>query len=106
LLRGETNPRAYFNEIHVQALTSSTIFAKALASKIFKVYSPALFARRVGREVMLGARRPGAEASDVSLDLNGQSVYMMGIPRIILVYSAAFGKSRQRTASKKAESEP
>jgi len=44
-------------EVHVQTLVSSTIFAKALAAKIFKVYPPALFVRRVGRKVMLSACR-------------------------------------------------
>jgi hypothetical protein len=45
LFRGNTKVRAYFNEIHVQTLVSSTVFAKAVALKVLKVYSPALFAR-------------------------------------------------------------
>jgi hypothetical protein len=45
LLAGEPEPRAYFNEVHVQTLVSSTIVAQSIASKIFKVYSPALFVR-------------------------------------------------------------
>jgi hypothetical protein len=104
LFSGKTKPRAYFNEIHVQTLVSSTIFAKAVASKIFKIYSPALFVRRVGCEVMLGAGRPRADSSDVLSDLNGQIVYMMRIPRIILVYAAAFGKSGKFTTKQKAKS--
>jgi hypothetical protein len=45
LLSRETKPRAYFNEVHVQTLASSTKFAQAVAAKIFKVYPPALFVR-------------------------------------------------------------
>ena len=102
---GETKPRARFNKVHVQALVSSTILAKAVASKIFKVYSPALFVRRVGCEVVLGAGRPRADPSDVLSDLNGQIVYMMRIPRIILVYGAAFRESWEFTAKQKAKNQ-
>jgi hypothetical protein len=85
-------------------LASSTIFAKAVASKIFKVYSPALFVRRVGCEVVLGAGRPPADSGDVLLDLNRQIANMMGIPRITLIYGAAFGNSREFTAKQRAKS--
>jgi hypothetical protein len=86
-------------------LVSSTIFAQAIASKIFKVYSPAFFVRRVGCKVMLGAGWPLANSSDVLSDLYGQIVYMMRIPRIMLISGAAFGKSRQFSAKKKAKSQ-
>jgi hypothetical protein len=86
-------------------LVSSTIFAQAIASKIFKVYSPAFFVRRVGCKVMLGAGWPPANSSDVLSDLYGQIVYMMRIPRIMLISGAAFGKSRQFSAKKKAKSQ-
>jgi hypothetical protein len=85
-------------------LVSSTIFAKAVASKIFKVYSPALFVRRVGCEVMLGASRSPADSSDVLSDLSGQMVYMMRIPRIVPNYGTAFGNSRHFAAKEKAKS--
>jgi hypothetical protein len=86
-------------------LVSSTIFAKAVALKILKVYSPALFVRRVGCEVMLGSGRPRADSSDVVSDIIGQIVYMMTIPRIFLVYGAAFGKSWESAAKQKAKSQ-
>jgi len=79
-------------------LVSSTKFAQAIASQIFKVYSPALFVRRVGCKVMLGAGRSLADSSDVLSDLSGQIVYMMRIPRIALIYGTAFGKNRRFTA--------
>src|SRR5262249_17335982 len=103
LFSGETKPRSHFNEVYVQALVSSTKFAKAFASKIFKVYSPALFVRGVGCEVMLGDWRPRAYSRDVLSDLNGQIVYMIRVPRIILIYGAAFGNGRGVTAKQKAK---
>jgi hypothetical protein len=66
-------------------LVSSTIYAKAVASEILKVYSPALFVWRVGCEIMLGAGRPLAHSSDVLSDINGQIFYVITIPRIILI---------------------
>jgi len=86
-------------------LVSSTVFAKAVALKVLKVYSPALFARRVGCEVMLGAGRSFADCSDVLSDLRGQIVYMTGIPRILLICDTAFGNSGQFTANQKAKSQ-
>ena len=71
LLAGETKARAYFNEIHVQTLVSATIFTQAIAAKIFKVYPPALFVRRVGRKVMLRACRSMANSNDILSDLDG-----------------------------------
>jgi hypothetical protein len=63
-------------------LVSSTIVvAQAIALKILKVYAPALFVRRVGCKIMLGAGRPLADSSDVLSDLSGQIVYMMRVPR-------------------------
>jgi hypothetical protein len=86
-------------------LISSAIFAQAVASKVFKVYSPALFVRRVGCKVMLGARRSLADSSDVLSDLSGQIIYMMRIPRIVIMYGTAFGNSRRFTAKQKAKSQ-
>jgi hypothetical protein len=93
LFVAETKPRAYFNEVDVQTLVTSTIFAKAVAMKVLEVYSPALFVRRVGCEVMLGSRWPLADSSDVLSDINGQIAYVMRIPRILLMCCAGFGKS-------------
>jgi hypothetical protein len=98
LLADKPKPRAHFNEVHVQTLVSSTIVAQAVAAKIFKVDSPALFVRRISCKIMLGARRPFADSSDVLSDLNRQIVCMMRIPRTIRVYSAAFGKASRFTA--------
>jgi hypothetical protein len=100
----ETSPRAHLNKVYIQTLVSSTIVAQAITAKIFKVYSPALFMRRVGCKVMLGARRPFADSSDVLSDLNGQVAYMMRIPRAILVYSAAFGEGPRFTTDHEAKS--
>ena len=54
---------------------------------------------------MLGAGRPPADSSDVSLDINRQIAYMMRVPRIILISDAAFGNSREFTAKQKAKSQ-
>ena len=105
LFRGETKPQAFFNEVHVQTLVSSTVFAKAVALKVLKVYSPAPFLRRVGCEVMLGTGRSRTDSSDVMPDINGQIVYVTSIPRIFLVYGAAFGKRWELTAKQKAKSQ-
>jgi hypothetical protein len=85
---------------------SSTIFAKAIAVEIFKVDSPAVFVRRVGCEVMLGAGRPFADSSDVVSDLNGQNAYMTRIPRSIFARDGTLGRSWQFTAKQKAKSQP
>jgi hypothetical protein len=79
------------------------IFAKAIASKVFKIYSPALFVRRVGRKVMLSACRSMANSNDILSDLNGEIVYVLRIPRIVPIYRAALRNSRQFTAEKKAK---
>jgi hypothetical protein len=105
LLVAETKPRTYFNEVDVQTLVSSTIFAKAVALKVLEVYSPALFVRRVGCEVMLGPRRPLADSSDVLSDINRQIAYVVRIPRILLMCCAGFGKSWEFAAKKKANSQ-
>jgi hypothetical protein len=86
-------------------LISSTIFAKAVALKVLKVYSPALFVRRVGCEVMLGDGRPLADSSDVLSDFIGQIAYMMRIPRILRMRGASLGKSWEFTAKQKANSQ-
>ena len=83
---------------------SSTIFAEAVAMKALEVYSPALFLRRVGCEVMLGSRRPLADSSDVLSDIDGQIAYMMRVPRILLMYCTGFGKSLEPAAKQKASS--
>jgi len=79
-------------------LVSSTIFAKAFATKIFKVYPPALFVRRVGCKVMLRAGWSLANSSNILSDLNGEIAYVLRVPRIIPVYCAALRNSRQFTA--------
>lgn len=85
LLAGEPKMRVHRHEVNVQTLVSSTIVVgQAIASKIFKVYAPTLFVRRVGGKIMLGGGRPLADSSDVLSDLSGQIVYMMRVPGIIL----------------------
>jgi hypothetical protein len=86
-------------------LVSSTVFAKAVALKVLKVYSPALIVRSVGCEVMLGAGRSFADSSDVLSDLSGQIIYMTRIPRILPIYGTTFGNSGQFTANQKAKSQ-
>jgi hypothetical protein len=54
---------------------------------------------------MLGAGRSFADSSDVVSDLSGESIYMMRIPRIVLICGAAFGNGRQFTAKQKAKSQ-
>jgi hypothetical protein len=84
---------------------SSTIFAKAIAVEIFKVDSPAVFVRRVGREFMLGFGRPLADSSDVMSDLSWQIVYMIMVPRIVMSCGTAFGNCRQFAAKQKAKTQ-
>jgi hypothetical protein len=95
---GEAKTRAHGNEVNIQTLISSAIFAQTIASKVFKMNSPALLVRRVGRKMKLSAGRTLADSSDVLPDFSGQIVYMMRIPKIVLVYGAAFGNSRQFVA--------
>ena len=93
LLAGEPKMRVHRHEVNVQTLVSSTIIVgQAIASKIFKVYAPTLFVRRVDGKIMLGGGRPLADSSDVLSDLSGQIVYMMRVPGIILICAAGFGK--------------
>jgi hypothetical protein len=95
----------HINEVHVQTFVPSMIFAKAIALEIIKVDSPAVFVRRVGCEVMLGFRRPLADSSDVMSDLNRQIVYMMRIPRSLLVCGAGSSGSWEFTAKQKGKTQ-
>jgi hypothetical protein len=54
---------------------------------------------------MLGAGRSLADSSDVVSDFSGQIVYMMRIPRVVLVYSTAFGSSGRLITKQKAKSQ-
>jgi hypothetical protein len=101
LFIGETKPRAYFNEVHVQTLISSAIFAKTVALKVLKIYSPAIFARRVGCKVTLGPGRALTDLSDILPDFGGQIADMMGIPRIILECGACSRDGREFTRKQK-----
>jgi hypothetical protein len=105
LFADEPKTRIHSNEVNVQTLISSTIFAQAIASKVFKVYSPALSVRRIGCKVMLRAGWSLADSSDVLSDLSRQMVYMMRIPRIVPNYGTAFGNSRHFTAKQKTKSQ-
>jgi hypothetical protein len=96
---------AHFNEVHVQTLVSSTIFAKAVASKVLEVYSPALFVRRVGCKLMLGTSLTLADSYDVLPDVSRQIVDMMGIPRIIVDNGATFRGGRELTRKQNSRGE-
>jgi hypothetical protein len=93
-LSDESKTRTDSNEINVQTLIASTIFAQTLASKVFEVYSPTLLLRGVACKIMLGAGRPLADSRDVLPDFSGQIIDVMRIPRFILVHGASFGKCR------------
>ena len=82
---GKAKVRAHGNEINVQTLISSTIFAQSIAVKIFKVYSPALLVRRIGCEVMLSDWRTLTEPSDVVSDFDRKIVDTMRIPRAVVI---------------------
>jgi hypothetical protein len=81
------------NEVNVETLISVAKFTQAFASQIFEVDPPASLLRRIGGEIMLGAGRSLADTVDVLSNLDRQIVDMMRIPRVFLMYSAAFGKS-------------
>jgi hypothetical protein len=105
VLADKPKTRAFSNKVDVQTLVSSPIFRRpTIALQIFEVYSPAFFVRRVGRKLMLGARRPPAESCDVLLDVSRQGIDVIAVPRTILVCATAFGNSRQFTAKQKANS--
>jgi hypothetical protein len=91
LFRGETKPRAYFNEVHIQTLVSSTIYAKAVASEVLDVYPPSLFARRIGCEIVLGASRALAHSNDILPDVCRQVVDMMRVPNLVSRWRATTG---------------
>jgi len=97
VLSGEPETRADSNKVYIQTLISSTIFAQTVASKVFEIYPPTLLMRRVGCKIILSARRPLADSSNILPDFGGQIVDMMGIPRVILIDGAAFGISRHDT---------
>jgi hypothetical protein len=104
VLADKPKTRALGNKVDVQTLVSSPIFrGPTIALQIFEVYSPAFFVRRVGRKIMLGARRRLADSYDVLLDVGRQGIYVIPIPRTILVCTTAFGNSRS-TAKQKAKS--
>lgn len=84
--------RARRDEIDVQALVSSAVLAQSIASKIFEIDPPALFLRRVGREIVLGDWWSLAETGDVVPYVRRKIVYMVGIPRVVLAHTASSGK--------------
>lgn len=94
--------RSNGDEVDIETLVSPTILTQAVASKVFKVDAPALFVRRVGCKVMLGAGRPLANSGDVLPDFGGQAVYVIGIPGIIFACAAGFRGGRKFTAEQKA----
>jgi hypothetical protein len=53
---------------------------------------------------MPSAGRTLADCSDVLSDFVGQIVYMMTIPRIVLIHGAAFGNGHHFTAKQKTKS--
>ena len=59
----------------------------------------------MGCKVMLGAGRSFADSSDVLSDLSEQIIYMMRIPRIVIMCGTAFGNSWRFTAKQKAKSQ-
>jgi hypothetical protein len=103
VLADKPKTRAFSNKVDVQTLVSSPIFRRpTIALQIFEVYSPALFVRRVGSKIMLGARRPLADSYDVLLDVGRQGIYVIPVPRTILACPSAFGSRREFTAKQKA----
>jgi len=105
VLSGEPETRADSNEVNIQALISSTIFAQTAAPKVFEIYPPALLMRRIGCKVILRAGRPLADCSDVLSDFGGQIVDVTRIPRIIPGDGASHRSSRHHTAKKKDKSQ-
>src|ERR1700736_1645130 len=74
-LSGKPPVRAHSNEVTIQTLASPTIFLQAVAPvafEVFEAYSPTLFFRMVACKVVLSARRPLADISDVVADLKGR----------------------------------
>jgi hypothetical protein len=104
-LSGKPEVRADLDKVDVETLVSPAIFTQAVASKIFEIYPPAPLMRRVGCKIILGAGRTPADRSDVLPDFHGQIVYVMGVPWIVPVHGAAFGKRGHSTAEQKAKSQ-
>jgi hypothetical protein len=96
-LRGEAVPRAHFNEVYIHALISPTKFAKAVASKVFKIYPPAFFSRKIDGKVMLCAGRALADCCYVLPYISGQIFDMMRVERIIVDHGATFRTGRDFT---------
>lgn len=69
-------------------MVSSTIFAEAAATKVLKMYPPALVARKIDRKLMSCAGWAFADVCDVLPDVRGQIIDVMGIVRIIVGYGA------------------
>ncbi|GIQ75202.1 hypothetical protein BraRD5C2_36430 [Bradyrhizobium sp. RD5-C2] len=82
------------DEVDIQALVASAIFPDHAALQIFEVDPPALFLRRVGREVVLCDRRALANSGNVLPHIEGQVVDVIVVKRIMFVAYTALGKSR------------
>jgi hypothetical protein len=96
-LWAEAIPRAYLNEVDIHTLISSTKLAKPFASKVFKIYPPALFVRKIHRKVMMCAGRALADFCYVLADLSGQIIDMMRIEGFIMYDGATFRGRRDFT---------
>jgi hypothetical protein len=86
LFSGEFVVRADGNKIHVEALVSvPKVSAEPLASKVLKIYAPALLVRIVGRKVVLSAGRTLADTRDVLSDFERQIGDVMTIPGVVVI---------------------
>jgi hypothetical protein len=81
LLSDEPKVGAGLYEVHVKTLiASSEVITEAVASKVFEIDAPPVFARQVGSKVVLSLRRPLADSCDVLANVGRQDVYMLVIP--------------------------
>jgi hypothetical protein len=101
VLPAKTEVRTHRNKVYIQTLIASTVLAQTVASKVFKVYAPALLGWRVSCKVMLSVGRPFTDSGDILPDFGGQIIDVMRIPGIVLVHGAALGESRRSTANQK-----
>jgi hypothetical protein len=96
--------RAHLNEVHVETLVASTIFAQAFASKVLKINPPPVIARQVSCKLVLRDRRPLADSRDVVPDLGRQAVYMLVIPGRVSIRGGASGERRRFAQKQNAKS--
>jgi hypothetical protein len=105
MLSGKSEVSTYRNEVNIETLIASSVFAQAFALQVFKVDPPAMLLRRVGRKIVHRTWGAVANARDIVPNLSRKNSDVLWIPRVVVTDRAALGNRRKLSAQQKAKSQ-